>query len=251
VKHRFAALAIALALVSVVAACGTTGDDDSADTTSTTEAEKSTTTSETTESTTTTTEPEVDAEAQARAEAVDITIDDFPSDWESAPHEDDPDPDLITTCSEFDLEELSLGVYNTDDFSVGDLSANDGQSMQIGTRVFEDEDTASSILDVIPEDDFIACANDELEKSFGEGSVEGAVEAREFTGIGDQTEGFSGQLDVTDSSTGDVVTLQVAFVAVRTGDLVTGLSAIGVGQELDTAVLDDLGDRIVELQADA
>ena len=120
--------------------------------------------------------------------------------------------------------------------------------MQLGTRVFEDEDTATSILDVMPEDDFIACANQELESNFGEGSVEGAVEARQFEGIGDQTEGFSGQLEVADSATGETVTLQVAFVAIRTGDLVTGLTAVGVGQLLDTDVLDDLGDRIVELQ---
>jgi flagellar hook-associated protein 3 FlgL len=50
---------------------------------------------------------------------------------------------------------------------------------------------------------------------------------------------------------GDTVTLQVAFVAIRTGDLVTGITALGVGQDLDTSVLDDLGDRIVELQASA
>jgi len=244
VTHRFAPFAIALTLV--LAACGTTGDDESGDTTTTTEAKESSTTSETTASTTT--EPEVDEEAQARAEAVEVTLDDFPEGWESSPHEVDEDEDLITQCSEFDLEELSLGVYNTDDFSIGDLSANDGQSMQLGTRVFEDEETATSILDVMPTDDFIACANQELETNFGEGSVEGAVEARQFEGIGDQTEGFSGQLEVADSATGETVTLQVAFVAIRTGDLVTGLTAVGVGQLLDTDVLDDLGDRIVELQ---
>ena len=82
--HRFAPFAIALTLV--LAACGTTGDDESGDTTTTTEAEESSTTSETTASTTT--EPEVDEEAQARAEAVDITLDDFPEGWEASPHQD-------------------------------------------------------------------------------------------------------------------------------------------------------------------
>jgi hypothetical protein len=246
VTHRFAPFAIALTLV--LAACGTTGEGESGDTTSTTQAESSTT-SETT--TSTTTEPEVDEAAQARAEAVDVTLDDFPAGWESSPHEVDDDEDLITLCSEFDLEELSLAVHNTDDFSIGDLSANDGQSMQIGTRIFEDEATAESILDVMPQDDFIACANQELESTYGEGSVEGEVEARQFEGIGDQTEGFSGQLQVVDSNTGETVSVQLAFVAIRTGDLVTGLTAVGVGQGLDTSVLDDLGDRIVELQESA
>jgi hypothetical protein len=248
VMHRFAPLAIALSLV--FAACGTTGDDDSADTTTTTKATSSSTTT-TTESSTSTTVDVLLEEAQAMAETVDITIDDFPDGWESAPHQDDPDPDLITTCSEFDLEDASLAVHETEDFSIGDLSANDGQSIQISTRAFVDEETATSILDVIPEDDFIACANDELEKTFGVGSVEGEVEAREFDGIGDQTEGFSGELEVTDSTSGDTVTVQLAFIAIRTGSLTTGLSAVGVGQELDTDVLDALGDRIVELQADA
>ena len=104
--HRFAPFAIALTLV--LAACGTTGDDEGGDTTTTTEAEESSTTSETTASTTT--EPEVDEEAQARAEAVDVTLDDFPEGWEASPHEVDEDEDLITQCSEFDLEELSLAV---------------------------------------------------------------------------------------------------------------------------------------------
>ena len=247
-SHRFAAFAVALTLV-LTAACGTTGDDEGGDSTTTTGAE-STETSETTESSTTT-EPEVDAEAQARAEAVDITIDDFPEGWEASPHQDDEDEDLITTCSDYDLEALSLAAYDTEDFSIGDLSANDGQSIQLGTRVFEDEDTAQNILDVIPEDDFIACTNRELENSFGEGSVEGEVVALQFENIGDQTEGFSGQLKVTDSASGEVVTLQVAFVAIRTGDLVTGLTAIGAGQALDSDVLDSLGERIVELQESA
>ena len=47
------------------------------------------------------------------------------------------------------------------------------------------------------------------------------------------------------------MTLQVAFVAIRTGDLVTGLTAIGAGQALDSDVLDSLGERIVELQESA
>ena len=64
------------------------------------------------------------------------------------------------------------------------------------------------------------------ESSFGAGSVEGEVAALRFENIGDQTEGFSGQLTVADSSTGDDVALQVAFVAIRTGDLVTGLTRV-------------------------
>ena len=79
------------------------------------------------------------------------------------PHEDSGEPDLFTTCSEFDLEDLSLAEHYTEDFSTGDLGADDGQQITVGTRVFEDEDTASSLLDVMPEDEFIACANDELQ----------------------------------------------------------------------------------------
>jgi hypothetical protein len=245
VHHRLAAFAVALTLV--LAACGTTGDDEGDDTTTTTAA--TTESSESTESTesTTTTEP-VDDDAQERAEAVDITLDDFPEGWESAPHEESDEEDLITTCSDFDLESLTIAEYFTDDFTLGDLSANDGQSIEIGTRVFEDEQTATDIVSVIPEDDFIACSNDELESSFGIGSVEGEVDDRVFTGIGDQTEGFSGQILVTDSDSGEQVPLTVAFVAIRTGDLVTGLSAVSVTQDLDSDVLDTLGERIVELQ---
>jgi hypothetical protein len=250
VKYRFAALAVALSLGLV--ACGTTGDDDESGGEKTTTTEATTESSETTgstESTTTTTEVEVDDEAQARAETIDIDISDFPADWEASPHQESDEENLVTKCTEFDLDELSLGVYDTEDFSTGDLSSNDGQSIEIGTRVFEDETTASQISDAIASDDFVACANDEIASSFGD-SVDGEVQGVDFENIGDQTEGFSGQITVTDTD-GTEVTLQLAFVAIRTGDLITGVSATGVTQPLDTDVLDDLGVRIVELQAEA
>jgi hypothetical protein len=249
-KFRFAALAVALTFV--LAACGTTGDDDEGgDTTTTTEATttESPETTESTESSTTTTEVEVDEDAQARAEAIDIDISDFPADWEASPHQESTEENLVTKCSEFDLDELSLGVYDTEDFSTGDLSSNDGQSIEISTRVFEDEGIATDIADFIASDEFIACANEEIQSSFG-GEVTGEVRGVDFTGIGDQTEGFSGAITVTDTD-GTEVDLQIAFVAIRTGDLITGVSATGVTQALDTDVLDDLGERIVELQADA
>jgi hypothetical protein len=246
VTYRLAALVAVLSIA--LAACGTTGDGESGDTTTTTEATTESTTAPE-ESSTTTTEPEVDDDAQARAESIDITLDDFPGGWDASPHEESDEPDLFTTCSEFTLDDLTLGEYFTEDFTSGDLSANDGQSIEIGTRVIEDEETATEILDVMPQPDFVQCANEEFQSNFGSDYVSGEVEARQFVGIGDQTEGFAGNIVVTDG--GEEVPLHVAFVAIRTGDLITGLTAIGVGQDLDTDVLDDLGFRIEELQASA
>jgi hypothetical protein len=242
VRHRIAAFAIVL--TAVLAACGTTGDDESEDRTTTTAAKTTTTTGSS--STTETSAPE-DDDAQARAEAVDITVDELPAGWDSTTHEEDPDDNLVTQCSDFDVDDLSLATYFTDDFTFGDLEQNEGQQISVGTRVFEDESTATDVLDVIPTDDFMSCVNDTVKTSFG-GSVEGELTARELDTSADQTEGFSGQLTLSSGSTGETLDVTLAFVAIRNGDLVTGMTGFALGQDLDADVIDTLANRIVELQ---
>jgi hypothetical protein len=239
-RHRFAVLATALTVVLAVAACGTTGEK-KADKTTTTTVAKSTTTKP---KTTTTTEATDDA--QARAEEIDVSPAELPDGWSSTPHEEDEE-NLVSECSDYDVTDLAEGTYYTDDFVFGDLENNDGQQLSIGTRVFEDEDTATGIMDVVSTDDFIACVNDTVKTSLG-GQIDGEIEARDVTTSADQTAGFSGHLLLTSGSTGETLDFWIAFVAIRSGDLITGMSAVALGQDLDGQVITDLADRIVELQ---
>jgi hypothetical protein len=245
VRQPIAAFAIVLtfSVTGLLAGCGTTGDGE-ADEKTTTTAAKTTTTAP---SSSTTTAPEPDGESQARAEAIDVSLDELPAGWDSVPHEPD-EQNLITECSDFDVDALALATHFTEDFTLGDLEANNGQTVSVGTRVFEDESTATDIMDALTQDDFISCANEQVKASIG-GTVEGEIAARELSTSADQTEGFSGPLTVTSTSTGKTVDLFVAFVAIRTGDLITGMSGFAIGQDLDGQVIDDLVDRIVALQA--
>jgi hypothetical protein len=240
-RHRCAVLAIALTVV--LAACGTTGDTKADDTTTTTTA-KSTTTKPKTSSTTTT---EADDDAQARAEEIDVSPALLPDGWSSSPHEDDED-NLVSQCSDYDVDKLAQGTYYTDDFVYGDLENNDGQQVSVGTRVFEDEETATNIVDVVSTDAFIACVNQSVKSSLG-GQIDGEIEAHDLTTSADQTAGFSGHLTLTSGSTGETLDFWIAFVAIRSGDLVTGMSGVALGQDLDGQVISDLADNIVELQA--
>jgi hypothetical protein len=239
-RHRFAVLAIALSVV--LAACGTTGDTEADDTTTTTAATSTTTTER--PSTTTT---EADDDAQARAEAIDVSPAVLPDGWSSTPHEPDEE-NLVSECSDYDVDELARGTYYTDDFVYGDLETNDGQQLSVGTRVFEDEETATNVVDAVSTDDFIACVNDKVKTSLG-GQIDGEIEAHDLSTSADQTAGFSGKLVLTSGSTGETLDFTIAFVAIRTGDLVTGMSAVGLGQPLDGQVINAVADRIVELQA--
>jgi hypothetical protein len=238
-RHRFAVLAIALSFV--VAACGTTGDTNAEDTTTTTAA-KSTTTTERPSTTTT----EADDDAQSRAEAIDVSPAVLPDGWSSSPHEPD-DENLVSECSDYDVDELAQGTYYTDDFVYGDLENNDGQQLSVGTRVFEDEETATNIVDVVSTDEFIACVNQSVKTSLG-GQIDGDIEAHDLSTSADQTAGFSGHLLLTSGSTGETLDFWIAFVAIRTGDLVTGMSAVALGQDLDGQVITDVSNEIVDLQ---
>jgi hypothetical protein len=238
-RHRFAVLVIALSVLA--AACGTTGDTKADDTTTTTAA-KSTTTTERPSTTTT----EADDDAQSRAEAIDVSPAVLPDGWSSSPHEPD-DSNLVSECSDYDVDELAKGTYYTDDFVYGDLEQNDGQQLSVGTRVFEDEETATNIVDAVSTDDFIACVNQKVKTSLG-GQIDGDIEAHDLTTSADQTAGFSGHLVLSSGSTGETLDFWIAFVAIRTGDLVTGLSAVALGQDLSGQVITDVSNEIVDLQ---
>ena len=126
--------------------------------------------------------------------------------WESAPHEEDEDADLITTCSEFDLEELSLADYNTDDFSTGDLSANDGQSIRSAPGSSRTRTRPRASWTSCPRTTSSPAPTTSSSRTSARATSSGEVAAREFERHRRPDRGLLGPARGADSATGETVT---------------------------------------------
>lgn len=238
----------------LLAACGASGGDDDAGaadkTTTTAKADATTTTTEEA----TTTEPSGDADAQARADSIDLTVSDFPDGWEASPSDDDDSPSPLDECDpSFADESTTLAEHSTDEFTIGSLDAGDGTNLAAETKVFTDEDAAKAALDPFSDADVISCIDGKLKELFG--GSQGADVSGELTeddiDVGaDQSEGVSATYTIgaPDGSTADV---NIGLLLVRTGDLATMVTITSVGESFDPTSLQDALTRITELQAAA
>lgn len=255
--------AVAAVMASVVlatAACGSDDDESGTNDPTTTEAggettttaEETTTTAEETttseEETTTESEPE-DADAAARVEAALLTAEDFPPDFESTPHEeDDTGTQLFEMCApELDVTGETVAKANSDDFTIGDPAANDGTQYSGATAVLSSEDIATQLVDLFGDDAFAACASESVKEAFGSEAT-GDLEVAADLGLGDQANGLQGALAVPDPETGEEVVVDLAYIAIRTGNLVTIMGGIGIGQILDSDLLSELANAIAARQ---
>jgi hypothetical protein len=241
--HR-SLVGVLVASALLLGACSSSGgNDDAAEETTTTEAEE-----------TTTTEAEVDAEAQARAESVDLTVDDFPAGWSAVPSDPSDDGDAgISDCAPVMADDsVVLAEYDTDDFTTGDLDAGDGTNFAASTKVFEDEDAAQAVLDPFDDPDVIACIDEELKVLFGDGSgtdVQGEMAEDDLDVGTDASAGISGEY-VVPTPTGELP-LNVAVLLFRTGDVATMVTILSVGPSLDPTTLEAPLLALVERQGEA
>lgn len=243
-RRRLAALVAALTVVA--AACGTSGGNDAA--TTTTAADATTTTAEET----TTTEASGTAEAQARADAVELTDADFPSDWSSSPADESDGPSPLDGCDpSFTDDSSELATNKTDTFTTGSVDAGDGAQFRAETKVFVDEAAATAALDPFSDPDVLDCIDGALKEAFGDGqgaTVTGTFGEDDIEVGADQSEGASAEytIEADDGSSADVA---VAVLLIRTGDLATMITIQTVGSSFEPSVLQAPVERIVELQA--
>jgi hypothetical protein len=235
----------------LLGACSSSGGEDEAEDTTTTEAEETTTTEA---EETTTTEAEVDEDAMARAEMVDLTVDDFPEGWTAEPSDTSDDDDAgISDCAPVMADDSAvLARYDTDDFTTGDLDAGDGTNFAASTKVFVDEDAAQAVLDPFSEPDVIACIDEELKKVFGDGTgtdIEGEMAEDDLDVGTDAAEGISGEY-VVPTPDGELP-LNVAVLLFRTGDIATMVTLLSVGSSLDPSTLEAPLFALVERQMEA
>lgn len=248
-RSRRSALALVAAAALVLSACGASGGEE-ADEPTTTVAEETTTT-EADEATTT--EAEVDDDAQARAEAIDLDESDFPEGWTASPSNDDGSPSPIDDCDpSFTDDTGELAVFTDDDFTIGDPSADDGSVVSIETKVFESDEVASEAMAPFADPDVLACIDAALKESYGDGAgntVEGEFSDDEYPATtADETVAASAEYTITPDG-GEAVPLIVAVLIVRTGDLATQVVIQSIGGNLVASDLQAPFERIEELQA--
>ena len=247
-SHRPLISALAVSVALLVSACGTSGGSDAdQDDPTTTAAEKTTTT----EATTTTEGDDDGGDAQARAESIDLTVSGFPDGWESTPATDDEGPSGIEQCGE-SVGDDALAEHSTDDFVLGDLSADDGVQVSIKTKVFPDEETAEAALEPFSDDVVLACVDDLFQEQFSEvGTIEGEMGAEDYGDTdADQAVAVAGQYTVT-TEEGTAIDVVVAVAVLRTGDVATQIQVTGVGPAIENIDLEAVADRVEELQAEA
>jgi len=244
-RHGLGAL-VAVAVV-LLAACGASGGSDAPEDSA---AESTTTTA--VDVTTTTDEPGADDAAQARADAVDLTVSDFPDGWSSSPPGDEDADSPISDCDpSFTDDGDELASHTTDDFTVGSLDAGDGANFSAETKVFVDEDAAVAALEPFSDPAVITCIDEALKQLFGESSgatVEGTLGENDIDVGADQSEGLNVRytINASDGSTMEVV---VALLVIRTGDLATMVTVTAVGDTFDGSEVEDAVAKIVQLQA--
>jgi len=245
--------AVALCLALLTAGCSSSGSDDAekSDKTTTTAKPSETTTTEAEE--TTTTEANSD-DAQARAEAVQLTEDDFPTGWSAEPaDETDDDPSPIDECDpSFADDSDEIGSFMNDDFVNGDVDNMDGTFFSLETKVFVDEDAAVAALAPFADDEVISCMNDGLIESMASDSVtmSGELVADDSYDIttADETQGAYGEYTLSGAD-GSEVKFLVVVVLIRTGDIASNVTIMSIGDSLDPSELENPMKRIEELQA--
>ena len=247
---RRAAGAALIAAVLLLSACGASGGDD-ADEPTTTAATEETTTTEAEE--TTTSEAEVDDDAQARAEAVDLEEADFPEGWTATPAQDDGAPSPTDDCDpSFTDDSGELATFTDDDFVTGDPSADDGSVVSVETKVFESEEVASEAMAPFTDEEVLACFDEVLKANFGADGgnmVEGEFRADEYPATtADETVAASAEYMVT-TEAGETVPVVIAVLIIRTGDLATQVVVQSYGGNLVATELQAPFARIEELQA--
>ena len=254
IRTPLRAIGAALVLAALLlASCSTSGSDDAKDTT-TTAADDTTTTAGDDEVTTTEADDGGDADAQARAETVDLTVSDFPDGWEAS-EADDSESGALNDCSDtFRDDSNELAVFRDDNFDLGDLDAGDGSRMSVETKVFESEDAASAEIAPFADPDVLACIDEGLKSQFG--GVSGDVQIDgEFTAddypatTADEAVAASAQYAIT--ADGTTTNLIVAVLLLRTGDLASQVLIFSVGDGLEFSDLEGPVTRVEELQAAA
>lgn len=252
-RRGLKAVTAAFALTLLVAACGGDDSSDPPETTTTTAPAAEPTTSDDT-TTTGSTEPEDDGreveEAQALAESINLTIDDFADGWAAEPPDDDDEDSAVTECfRDVDIDEIKVASADSPTFTISGNGR--AQMVQTSTIVVDEEASAEALIAEIGTNQFAGCAEDALVASIEEngGQVTGSNldPVADQGGLGDEAVGIAGAVSYLDG--GDETEGQLAMYFVRTQNVVTGVQVLDIGDVAFEETLADLLAAVAERQA--
>jgi hypothetical protein len=254
------ALAGACALTLIVAACG--DDEDGSDdaeqtteavdeTTGSTEAEPESTASEPEEETTTSEggESESDPEAVAKAEAINLTIDDFAEGWTEEPQSDDAETDPFDECfTGTDIESATVGEAETGNFQIATDDSGAGQGVSMQTIVLDSPETATAVVDEALGDEFAACLQEFLSTQLLEGVEATLAPQVDDPPLTEQSGGVVGQIAIPNEG-GPSDQGLIDMHVFRTAEVVSfTLTVDSVGDQTFQATLTELYGAVAERQ---
>lgn len=229
-------LAMALCAALVVASCSDDGDEPAATTTTATSAPTASEPAEgppSSESSTTTRAPldPAESEAMEQAQALNLTIDDFPSGWQNLPPAEG-EIGVVEVCSTVDLDAHRVAQARSDAFS---YSIEPG-TLQASTAVtiLDDEAAATALIADFRTDSFVQCATEQLSRDTDTYSIDGALSRNDSApDLADEAVALSGDFVVTPADDSPDHTLGAIVVAVRRGDTVVTFSTSAIDRGLD------------------
>lgn len=232
--HRIVVGALAVSFALLASACSSGGSDGG----KTTKAGSGGTTT-----------TAVDAEAQARADSVDLALSDFPEGWQAAAPAGDDEASPIDACDPaLGDRSVQLARHTTDDFSTGSYESGDGVQVAARTAVFEDEDAAKAAVAPFRDTDVIACIDKALKSAYTGSSqvtVTGTLEKQDADFDVDEAASLSGTYKVA-AGDGSSLAINIGVLVLREGDIATNLVIQTVDPDFDVATLpvDTLVDQL-------
>lgn len=235
--HRMILGAVAVSLALLAPACGTSGGSDGGK-------DEATTTTKAAEESTTTTEAEDDggdADAQARADSVDLELSDFPDGWEATPADDPDEESPLNECDPaLGDRSAQLARHATDDFSIGSFDDGTGTQFTARTVVFEDEAAAEAAVAPFSDPDVISCIDETLKSAYTQSgtdvTVEGSLEVGDAEFDVDETVALSATYTVS-APDGSSLDVNLGVLVLRTGDIATNVVVQSVDPDFDVATL--------------
>jgi hypothetical protein len=240
-------LALTASVVLAAGACSSGGDDAASTSSTTTTTAASSTTTEPADDTTTTAAEPSDDEAQARAEAALVALDDFTDPgWTASPRS--TTQNVLDTCLPASITEQISARANSDNFELEESGGT--LTIASGSGVFAERSAARDVIDQLATEELAACATTETKQRLTDVTVEGAFQPTDpLPDLGDEAIGFGADFDLTETASGATHHVSVLAIAIRTDDMVSTVTMTGVDHDLDEPLLYQLLDLIVERQA--
>jgi len=197
-----------------------------------------------------------EADAQAAVESVNLTIDDLPAGegWTSEP-DDGGDDNVFDKCAgeELDLDEHTIAKARGQELT-NELEDDAELMIQTATGYLDDLDPSSEMIEILSDEEFVACTTDGVIDSNDNPDLEitGAFDTADgVPQLGDGLAALQGDFTITHTPSGESAHLGALLVLVRTDTLVTAVTATAVDTPGDEQLLYGLLDTIADRQADA